>query len=1014
VTVDVVDTAGRAVAGARVGLARVPSGAPAADYYDKWLDLLAPAPGVPSKTADTSAAGRADLAGVAAGEWQLRVTAAHHADHAETLAVAAEPSSRRVVLRDACVLAGTVTRADGSPAAGVTVAVGPSFITTQRATADASGRYRFDALPAGKYDVRVASGLLAQDVASVSLPDVDRLDLRLRGGCMFAGRVVDDVTGTPIAGASLRLMAYSLEDIPVFRVFVARAVSGDDGTFVMNDLPRGALNTLAATCAGYAANQRVLETAAPQMHLAPGYVPSVEVRMRRGGVVEGRVTFDDATPAAGLTVEVLTRTGGAAIDVSERGVTDADGRYRVCAACGRALVRVVTLGMLQRDLPDDPYTALRNDQIPPGCAANVDEKTVAVVDLVVLRRRAGPPTGAVAGTVRREDGASPAGVRLELTSWEAAHDDDRSTAGVVAADGTFRYASLVPGKYRLDAWGDGCAPARVDWFVVPESGSLDGVAVTLPRELTISGRVVDASGEPVASARIDVGVQSNETSAAASSSADGTFVVRRLPAGDRSLTVRAPGFATARIEKVAAGSVGVEVRLERAESIAGVVVDATTGEPIAAMPVQASYATYRQGYVLYRETATDGAGRFVVDDLSPDTYVLWVGRANDASAAAEYVGTTVKGVRTGALDVRVEMSRGLSIEGRVIDSSGAPAPGGFVQAMGPKANAATAALAVRGTRIGRDGTFRLAGLATGAYDLTATPLTASGGDASPVRAADVQAGARDVVLRTSEGLTISGRLLTEDGKPLPQGPGSVQVRWKTDTGGISWQDLSMIWAADGSFRTGALEPGRLYDVVVTQIPGRLGATLRGVKPGTTGLVVTVLDGGRISGRVVDASGAPVPAGVGVQANGKGLGSWPPEPGASSFTTTDADGRFTLTGLADTAYSVGAGGHPSDFVRASNPQQVAPGSADVEIRVERGAAIAGRLVDAKGVALKGGVVEARQEHVLLPVSLDDQGRFSMHGLKPGTWRLSTRVGQRTVDLGDVQAPADGLVLTVLDD
>jgi hypothetical protein len=49
-----------------------------------------------------------------------------------------------------------------------------------------------------------------------------------------------------------------------------------------------------------------------------------------------------------------------------------------------------------------------------------------------------------------------------------------------------------------------------------------------------------------------------------------------------------------------------------------------------------------------------------------------------------------------------------------------------------------------------------------------------------------------------------------------------------------------------------------------------------------------------------------------------------------------------------------------------------------------------------------------------VMADREGRFTIRALKPGTYRLFAHVLERTVDLGDVQAPADGLVLTVRDE
>jgi RNA polymerase sigma factor (sigma-70 family) len=1006
VTVEVVDTAGGAVTGARAELARAAPVAPGLDNFDEWLLAFAPSTVGAPRIAQTSDAGRADVAGIAPGAWRLRVSAANHADHEETVAVQAAPVSRRIVLQDACPLAGTVSGADGSPAGDVTVVVG-----SQRTTSDAAGRYRFGALPAGVHDVRVGERDVVQKFATVRLPEVAHLDIRLRGGCELAGRGVDDATGAPVPGARLRLFGFAVDDLPTWHEFVASAVSAEDGRFAMPDLPSGAMSGLRATHPEYAANQRGLDRVSVQAHLAPGYPMTVEVRMKRGGVVIGHVTTEERAPVAGATVEVVTRTGGSWIDVSDAAATDANGAFRVRAACGRGLVRVRAAGLLQRDFPADPWTAVRNDAIPPNCAVTVDERIEAAIDVIVVRGAAVAGDGAISGTVRREDGAPTSDVLLELVP--PGSDDESAMVGTVSANGGFRFTSLAPGKYRLRASAEGCASARLDALVVPETGDLEGVEVVLTREATITGCVRDAGGEPVGSARIDVGPQRDDAAASAMSAANGAFVVRRLAPGDWSLTVRAPGFATGYADKVAAGTSEVEVRLDRALSISGVVVDAATGDPIAAMPVQASYATHRQGYILYREVATDAAGRFVVSELCPETYTLWVGRANDASSAAEYVGTSVPDVRAGATDVRVKMARGLAIEGRVVDAAGDPVPGGFIQAMGPKAGA-TPALAVRGARIGRDGTFRLSGLATGAYDLSASPQSADGADASPVRAPDVQAGANDVVLRTSEGLTISGRLLLEDGKPLPQSSGSVQVRWKNDLGGLSWQELGMMWSADGSFRTGALEPERLYDLVVEGIPGRLGATVRGIKPGTKDLVVTVRDGGRISGRVVDASGAPVPAGVGVSANSDARPTWPATPGQHVYTTTDAEGRFTLSGLADTNYQLFAGGNASDFVQTQVEKRFAPGSTGVEIRVERGVSIAGRVVDAKGVALKGGVVDVRGQGDSEVAPIDEQGRFAIRGLKPGTHRISALLGKRTIDLGEVQAPADGLVLTVRDE
>jgi hypothetical protein len=140
--------------------------------------------------------------------------------------------------------------------------------------------------------------------------------------------------------------------------------------------------------------------------------------------------------------------------------------------------------------------------------------------------------------------------------------------------------------------------------------------------------------------------------------------------------------------------------------------------------------------------------------------------------------------------------------------------------------------------------------------------------------------------------------------------------------------------------------------------------------------------------------------------------WPQVPGRTAFGKTGADGRFTLIGLGDDKFRVYAGGHPDDFIEASAPQPVAAGTRNVEFRLERGVTIAGRVLDRKGQVVRGMFVQAERHGS--PVQVDREGRFAIHALKPGTMRLHGQIGDRIVDLGETQAPAEGLELTVKDD
>jgi RNA polymerase sigma-70 factor (ECF subfamily) len=1009
VGVDVVDTAARPVLGARVEFSRDPAyRVTAASGF--WLLALGSSAdsASPAHAAATSADGAADVSGVGPGEWRLCVSAAGFALHEERMSIAAVPARHRVVLRPAYALVGRVLRADGSPAGGADV-----FAGTRHAKSDAAGRYRLDSLAAGVHSVRAGDvGGVVQEIAQVSVPEISELDLRLRGGCSFRGRVLDDATGDPIAGAHVVLGATVYADLPRMLGYGAQAVTGADGGFAWDDLPSGVPHLLWALADGYAPCRSGLALAPPNVHLAPGLGTVVEVRMRRGAAVRGRVLDPDGAPVAGALVDVLSRAGANEIANSDVVATGADGGFRILAMTGTAMVRARAAGARQRDFPAEYWIAIRSGQIPASCRVIVDAKREAAIDVVVVPDARSVSRGVLAGTVRREDELPADGVLLELVP--AKWDEDSTRAVESGPKGAFRFEGLTSRSYVLRASAAGCAVVRVEPLLIPDAGVLEGVEVVLPREMTITGRVVDESGAPVAGAELTVAPSrwsGERGSAVAVSGRDGSFVVGRLARGDPFVTARASGFASSG-RTIAAGSGDVTIRLERARTISGTVVDASTEAPVAGVPLYAEFSVYQEGSALYREVVSDAAGRFVIADLEPETYRLCVGtRTRWPWGVGEFLVTSVDGVRAGAEDVRVPMTRGLAIAGRVLDDAGRPAGGGVIDAILVSRERTRQDESARRARIRSDGTFRLSGLPPGVYDLA---VGDDGGDPGQVRIEGVQAGTSDVVVTARTGQCIEGRLLLEDGSPLPQGPGSVQVRWKNEAGGLSWRELGVMWSADGSFRTVALEPGRLYDVVVTSIPGRLGAAVRGVKPGTTDLVVTVKDGGRITGRVVDASGAPVPAGVHVGAHSRASGSWPAEPGGYSFAETAADGTFTLPGLADTDYQLEAGGDPSEFIQTELGKPLQPGSEGVEIRVERGVTIAGRLADAKGVALKGGYVEVRGEDSHEGASVDNQGRFAVHGLRPGAYRLYTRVGQRNLDLGDVQAPAEGLVLTVLDE
>jgi hypothetical protein len=120
----------------------------------------------------------------------------------------------------------------------------------------------------------------------------------------------------------------------------------------------------------------------------------------------------------------------------------------------------------------------------------------------------------------------------------------------------------------------------------------------------------------------------------------------------------------------------------------------------------------------------------------------------------------------------------------------------------------------------------------------------------------------------------------------------------------------------------------------------------------------------------------------------------------------------LRGLAVGPYTLRAGGAPSDFIATDVPDPVTPGAGAVEIRVVRGVTLSGRLVDAKGAPIRGGLVQVTR-HGERAVS-DETGRFTIRALASGRFPLFAQIGSRIVVLGEVDVPGDGLEFTIRDE
>ena len=320
-------------------------------------------------------------------------------------------------------------------------------------------------------------------------------------------------------------------------------------------------------------------------------------------------------------------------------------------------------------------------------------------------------------------------------------------------------------------------------------------------------------------------------------------------------------------------------------------------------------------------------------------------------------------------------------------------------------------------RSGDDGRFAVAlpRDRNGALGLADADLVFFAGNAPRVRGGKGDQDLGDVaVVRAS---VVRGRVQDEAGAPL------ADVRVDADRGLFGPMGRGGVRsAADGSFTLAALAPGALT----------LRAGLAGYLPSSQelelqaeeqrdGLVVTLRTGKAIAGRVVDDRGVAV-AGIRVGFNrlemrgGIGFERFVTEEAA----TTDANGWFALAGLGDDAVTLRAVGKEH---APATMAEVAVGTLDVLLRVERFGAIEGVLVGADGAPIAGSEVRlgapgdgfeflgeadqvggvARTRNGAARSGAD--GTFRIEGVKPGKLTIrATGKGHRPARLDGVQVAA----------
>ena len=627
---------------------------------------------------------------------------------------------------------------------------------TPHARSESDGSFILAGLTAGRYTLEVRAPGYGE-----ARPDAeagaDKLVVTLRPAGTIAGQVVDD-DGKPIEAFRVSARSMHLGRSVSFRS--APTVEASDGRFKIEDLAEGTYLVEA-----FAAERQ--PGVAKDVAVKPGATTDVgRIRLAAGGTIMGSVVDGRGAPIASATLTVVGP--GRGMGTRAQGTSDLGGAFEIHG---------VPVGTLSVSASHPAFADARADGVVVDPAQGPGRARIVM--------QAG---GRIEGFARQRNGAGIPGAYVSATVAEARPGDFLATAAPVsAADGSFALEHVPAGRVAVrlaDHWGDtfSMGEPRDAKDVVVADGETTVVEFQT-RDVLVSGRVT-RRGEPLGAVRVSAGSVIHGSGGVAPGSAGEPqrgFAVT-APDGSYALIATFPGKTWFNVASLdwSQNYVSRTIDVPDAEAFAldftvggapvsGIVVDAATEEPIASASVFADPKAGGEG-TAGDDTHADGRFAFEVE---PGDYKLLayapghVRATRDVSVAGE-----------GLTDLRLALSAGQQIAGKVVDASGRGIGGIGVAGIAGDPSSKDASRAW--TMALPDGSFILEGLRDQPYDVSAGDALAGFGALAQVRPGEKDAvvslrpgGRLRLMVRGPDGLPAAAALARVDrafGAALARGP----------------------------------------------------------------------------------------------------------------------------------------------------------------------------------------------------------------------------------------------------
>ena len=558
-------------------------------------------------------------------------------------------------LAEGAKIAGTVvTEGDSLPLARAHVraflAVNPRF--ARHALTDENGEYLIDGLPTGSYFVRAnaagyrgeffddAKELADAELLNLVAPELtDGIDFALDQASAISGTVVNEVDGTPIVGARVRVFGFRA--VAIHKRAFRETRTDENGHYIVQ-VPPGRY-VASASAEGFNPefydDARTLREATLIEVKPDSHTTDIDFDLVPRSSIAGLVTDEDTgEPLAGALVEAFKER--ALLDVVSRVAvfrtkTDSLGQYVLSnLPAGKYLVRAQARGYLPEFWEESPD---KKD----ATLLEVPENThLTDIDFTLMRG------GSISGFVATERDSTPIPFALVRVFAE---NSRRFRSAHTDRDGRYVVDGLPSGKYLVQVIAKGFVSEYYD--DVHSRRQATPVEVVAPNETsgidfylkgrrhqqgTIAGRVFSDDDESSIEGALVVAVPlANRRPHFGFSDADGLYEITGLQPGKYFVFAVARGFVgefykdahsfrEADLVRVRQNEVtdGIDFGLEPRESEGVYAIVGSVRAVDSNQPVEGVLVNARIGEDIEVSAVTDEQGRFVLQDLPAGEYKI--------------------------------------------------------------------------------------------------------------------------------------------------------------------------------------------------------------------------------------------------------------------------------------------------------------------------------------------------------------------------------------------------------